>query len=98
MWKSSLPKPASQIRGNRLRPRVIWTIVSPYQGRVACGQSSVLVFEWDGAPLTKIWNWHRLWTYARRLVTAERHVKVFKMGENRAVRILGVESPVRTPS
>ena len=42
------PKPAfTDSRGNRHRHLRYLDHSSPYQGRVACGQSSVLVFEWE---------------------------------------------------
>jgi hypothetical protein len=52
------PKPAfTDSRGNRHRHLRYLDHSPPYQGRVACRQSSVLVFEWElsgnGAPLTK---------------------------------------------
>src|SRR6266481_2878133 len=48
LWKSSLQNQRSQIRGVAVIDTcVILDHSPPYQGRVACGQSSVLVFEWE---------------------------------------------------
>jgi hypothetical protein len=46
------PQPAStDSRGNRHRHLRYLDHSPPYQGRVACGQSSVLVFEWEWCPI-----------------------------------------------
>src|SRR5258707_9765832 len=54
LWKSSLQNQRSQIRGvTVIDTCVILDHSPPYQGRVACGQSSVLVFEWEWCAIDK---------------------------------------------
>src|ERR1700676_1398012 len=48
------PKPAfTDSRGNRHRHLLYFGHSPPYQGRIACGQSSVLVFEWEWCAIDK---------------------------------------------
>jgi hypothetical protein len=48
------PKPAfTDSRGNRHRYLRYLDHSPPYQGRVACGQSSLLVFEWEWCAIDK---------------------------------------------
>lgn len=48
------PKPAfTDSRGNRHRHLRYLDHSPPYQGRAACGQSSVLVFEWEWCAIDK---------------------------------------------
>ena len=48
------PKPAfTDSRGNRHRHLRYLDHSPPYQGRIACGQSSVLVFEWEWCAIDK---------------------------------------------
>ncbi len=54
LWKSSLQNQRSQIRGVTVHRHLRYLDHSPpYQGRVACGQSSVLVFEWEWCAIDK---------------------------------------------
>jgi hypothetical protein len=61
-------------RGNRHRHLRYLDHSPPYQGRVACGQSSVLVFEWERCAIDQELAWRA------PVYTADKSWKKLKLG------------------